>query len=107
MRFTVDLMDHDVTELVNKFIPITGTEPWSRKFTTLRRQLQDNPFLHAWQAEHFGVELKLFQLIEEQERTGQFPVHVRDHLHYKLYGFVSGVVRIYEQLSLTGQKRLT
>lgn len=106
MRFTVDLMDHDVTELVNKFIAITGTEPWSRKFTTLRRQLQGNPFLHAWQAEHFGVELKLLQLIGEQERTGQFPVHVRDHLHYKLYGFVAGVVRIYEQLSLTGQKRL-
>ncbi len=36
--------------------------------------------------------------------THQFPVHVRDHRHYKLYGFV--VVRIYEQLSLTGQKRL-
>ena len=106
MRFTVDVMDHDVTELVNKFIAITGTEPWSRKFTALRRQLQDNRFLHDWQAEHFGVELKLRQLIEEQERTGQFPVDVRDHLHYKLYGFVAGVVRIYEQLSLTGQKRL-
>lgn len=106
MKFAIDVVDRDITELVTKFIAITGAEPWSKKFAVLRRQLRDNPFLRDWQAEHFGVELKLLQLIEEQERTGAFSVHVEDQLHYKLYAFVAGVVRIHERLCLAGQRRL-
>ena len=106
MIFAVDVMDYDVIDLVNRFVEITGIEPWRRKFTTLHRQLKDNSFLREWQTEHFGIEIKFLQLLEEQERTGQFPLQVRDHMHYKVYGFIAGVVRIYEQLSQEGKTRL-
>ena len=33
-------------------------------------------------------------------------MQVRDGVHYSLYAFVAGVVRIYEQLSTAGQTRL-
>lgn len=106
MRFQIDVMDTDVIELVNRFVEITGTEPWSRKFMVLRHQRNENPFLADWQVEHHGIELKFRQLIEEQERTGVFPVQITDYIHYQLYGFIAGIVRIYEQLSPSGQKRL-
>ena len=106
ITFPVDVMDYDVLNLVTRFLAITGTEPWSRKRAALRRQLQENEYLRDWQAEYFGIELKLLELLEEQQRTGQFPIHVRDHMHYKLYGFVAGIVRIHERLSSRGQNRL-
>ena len=52
------------------------------------------------------MELTLLRLLMEQEKTGRFPIKVRDALQYKLCGFVAGVARIYENLPLAGQNRV-
>ncbi|MGH9908661.1 MAG: hypothetical protein ACRD8U_24135, partial [Pyrinomonadaceae bacterium] len=106
MRFEIDLLETEAVSTLNQLFAIPGIEPWRRKFTSLERQLNENGFLRDWQIEHHGIELKLFELLDDYERTGTFPVQVRDFRHYNLYSFVAGVVRIYEQLSSAGKTRL-
>ena len=106
MRFAIELHDTEVVSLLNRLIAITGIEPWRKKFTVLQHQLRENNFLRDWQIERHGIELKLRDLLAEHERTGVFPLQVRDPLHYNLYAFTSGVVRIFEQLSPAGKMRL-
>jgi len=106
MRFEIDVNDYDVVSLLNRLIAITGRAPWGRKFAALQQQLNDNEFLRDYQIERHGIELKLRDLLAEQERTSVFPLPVRDQLQYSLYAFSASVVRIYEKLSPAGKTRL-
>jgi len=106
MRFETNLHDYDAVPLLNRLIEITGDTPWSRKFAALQLHLKQNEFLRHYQMERHGIELKLAQLLAEQDRTGAFPVAVQDHLHYSLYAFSAGVVRIHDTLSPVGKNRL-
>src|SRR6267378_1502945 len=67
-----------------------------------------NHFLRDWQLERFAIELKLANLLQQELKTGIFPIAIQpgDTAHYELYGFVAGVVRMYERLSPRGQNRL-
>jgi hypothetical protein len=106
MRFEIELNDYEVPSLLNRLIAITGREPWERKFAALRKQLNENGFLRDYQIERHGLELTLRDLLSEQERTGVFPLAVRDRLQYRLYAFSASVVRIYDKLSPAGRMRL-
>ena len=106
MRIQTDLLDTQVIDVIDRFVKITGEDPWSRKFEVLKLQLAENSLIGPWQADHHDIELKFLQLLERQQKEGVFPVEVEDHFHYQLYGFFSGVVRIYEQLSPFAQRRL-
>jgi len=106
MRFDINVKDTEVVALVNRFIAITGEEPWVRKFKVLRQHGAENPFLKQWQLERTGIEMKLGHLLARQEAGGRFPILPEDQRHYDLYGFVAGVVRIYERLSPVAQYRL-
>lgn len=106
MRLEIDLHDYDVVPLLNRMIEITGIAPWNRKFESLQQQLTRNNFLREYQIQHNGIELKVYELFLEHERTGAFPVALRDQQQYELYGFAAGLVRIYETLSPAGKHRL-
>lgn len=106
MRFEIEVNDYDIVPLLNRLIAITGIEPWKRKFAALQQQLKENPFLRDYQIERHGLELSLRDLLAEQERTGIFPVSVRNQLQYTFYSFSVGIVRIYDMLALAGRKRL-
>lgn len=106
VRFKIDVHDTEIVGLLNELISITGHAPWARKFLSLSQQLKQNPFLAEFALEHHGIELKFQDLLFQQERDGIFPVKVQDPSHYELYGFASGFVRIYRELSKQGKTRL-
>ena len=106
MRFPIELHDYDIIPLLNRMMEITGVDPWSKKIAALQFHLKQNELLREFQLERHGIELKLGQLMAEQEKSGVFPVAVRDQLQYSLYAFSAGFVRIYNELSLVGQKRI-
>lgn len=106
MRFETELHDYDVVPLLNRLVEITGVTPWNKKFAALHLHLKQNELFHHYQIERHGIEIKLSQLLAEQEKKGVFPVAVQDQLQYSLYAFSASVVRIYDALSPAGKTRL-
>jgi len=106
VRLSVDVNDTEIVSLVHQFLAITGQDPWARKVRVMYEQGRENQFLCQWQLQFCGIEFKLAQLLARQHEEGLFPINPEDELHYELYGFVAGVVRIYEQLTPFGQNRL-
>jgi hypothetical protein len=106
MHFETELHDYDVVPLLNRLFAIAGEKPWQKKFSVLQRQLSENAFLRDYQFERHGIELKLRDLLAEQQGTGTFPVAVRDQAHYRLYAFAASIVRIFDELTSSGKTRL-
>lgn len=106
MYFKLEMRDIDFLPLFDKFVEITGQVPWTKKLGWIQQEIAGNLFMEEWFRERHGLEMKLYELLMEEQQTGQFPVAVRDVQQYNLYGFVGMVNRIYEQLSPSGQTRL-
>jgi hypothetical protein len=106
MRFETDVRDTDFLALLARCVRITGQAAWDKKFEWIRRQRIDNPFLHEWLHERHGIEITLWQLLIQQQETGQFPLDITDQQQYRLCGFVAAVANAYPRLSPLGQNRL-
>lgn len=106
MRFDADVKDTDFLALLVRCCQITGQSAWDKKFEWLRQERRSNPFLHEWLHERHAIEIKLLQLLLQQQETGHFPLAITDEEQYRLYGFVATVARAHENLSLAGRNRL-
>lgn len=106
MYFVPEVHEKDFLSLLEKFIRITGAEPWEKKFLWFRNELIANSYIREWLQERHGMEAKLHELLMKERETGRFPLEIQDIYQYRLYGFVTAVARIYDGLSMPGRVRL-
>ncbi|MDO8789922.1 MAG: hypothetical protein Q7J42_17740 [Sulfuritalea sp.] len=106
MKFSIDVHDTEVSQLLTSLIQITGIEPWSRRFEWLHREFAENPFMEEWLRERCSIEWTFNEVLCSQPLTPQSPFRVENMAQYELVAFAAGVVRIYERLSAVGKHRL-
>lgn len=106
MRFSVDVHDTDVAELMNGLVHITGIEPWKRRFAWLHRELNENHFMEDWLRERCSIEWTMNDVLRNPSLMPQRPFRIENIAQYELVGFAAGTVRCYERLSEVGKRRL-
>jgi hypothetical protein len=106
MKFSIDVHDTEVAQLLESLIQITGIEPWNRRFEWLHRELAENPFMEEWLRERCSIEWTFNEVLCSQPLTPHSPFRIENMAQYELVAFAAGVVRIYEHLSANGKHRL-
>lgn len=106
MRFSIDVHDTEVLDLLLGLIKITGIEPWKRRFDWLQRELNENPYMEEWLRERCLIEWTMNDVLANPSLRPNRPFKVETIAQYELVGFAAGVVRSYERLSDSGKRRL-
>lgn len=105
MRFQTEISFAEVPLAIDRMVGITGTGPWIKRLDWLKREGEENPFMHQWLNDRFGIELALRRRLSSAD-SGENSGVVMGPDAYELAAFASSVVSIHEQLSGKGQKRL-
>ena len=92
--------------LLNKFLSITGWEPWHKRIESLQYQLESNPLLEEFLVERHALELCMGYLKDYHQGTGTIPLVIEGSGQYRLYSFIAMVALVYDGLADKGKKRL-
>lgn len=107
MRFKIDLHSHELPSLFERFVAITGLDPWLRRVEDIAAQVKQNPLLRYYVADRHGLELEFARLFwEAHQDGGRMPKSFDSLGRYELYAFMAGITRVYERLGEVGQRRL-
>jgi len=106
MHLNTEVHDVEIPRLIDKFIAITGMKEWKRRFAWLATQRKQNNLLSDYLGQIYALELELARVRKEIAETGRFGIRIDTVERYRLFAFITGVTKIYERLSPTGQKRL-
>lgn len=105
MKFSIDVLDTEVAQLLLDLIKITDVEPWQRRFEWLHRELNDNPFMEDWLRERCAIEWTMNDILADPSLKIGMPFKLTAMAQYELIGFAAGVVRCYAHLSDRAKKR--
>lgn len=92
--------------MLSQFMDVAGIAAWDKKIAWLKQELTDNPHMEEWLREYHGTELRLCELLVEINDSGKYPQTTSDEPLYELLSFAAGFVRIYDNSSDKGKKRL-
>ncbi|MBI4006839.1 MAG: hypothetical protein HY356_09225 [Gammaproteobacteria bacterium] len=107
MIFNIEIHQNEIPQVFERFVAITGVEPWRHRFEEIARWLKNNPLLRDYVEDRHGLEMELAQLIIEIESNqGQFPISISSPYRYKLFAFMAAVTSINKKLSNCGKRRL-
>lgn len=106
MRFSVEIRDTEVVQLLQALRNITGSEAWVRRFEWLRRELSENPLMGDWLRERCAIELAMQEVLSSSPLVPNQPLELHTRAQYELVAFAAGTVRCYEHLSEGGRRRL-
>ncbi|HYD61690.1 MAG TPA: hypothetical protein VEC35_15090 [Noviherbaspirillum sp.] len=106
MKFSIDVADTEVAQLLLDLVKINGIETWQRRFEWLQRELTDNPFMEHWLRERCSLEWTMNGILADPSLKVGHPFRVTTLAQYELIGFAAGIVRCYDHLSERAQKRL-
>lgn len=63
MKFSIDVYDTEVADLLLDLTKITGIDPWKRRFSWLQRELNENPFMEEWLRERCLIEWTMNEVL--------------------------------------------
>lgn len=106
MRFSIDVHDTEVAELLIGLVQITGIDPWKRRLEWLQRELNENHFMEGWLRERCLLEWTMNDVLSNPLLLPKKPFHLENIAQYELISFAAGVVRSYERLDEIGKRRL-
>ncbi len=106
MRFSIDVRDTEVPQLLNSLAQITGIEPWKRRFEWLQREASENPYMDEWLHERCSIEMTFCEALRSKSLAPQQPFKIEGLDGYDLVAFAAGTVRCYERLTERGKRRL-
>lgn len=106
MRFSVEIRDTEVADLLEALMQITGTEPWERRFQWLQRELSENPLMEDWLRERCAIEWTMREILSDSTLKPNQPFKLQTQAQYELIAFAASAVRCHEQLSESGRRRL-
>lgn len=105
MKFSIDVLDTEVGQLLHDLTQITSIETWKRRLEWLRRETTENPYMKEWLSERCSIEIAFSEALR-QPLALQRPFIVDSMAAYELIAFAAGTVRCYERLSERGKRRL-
>lgn len=105
MRFSIDVLDTEVAQLLHDLTQITGLETWNRRLDWIRRETAENPHMEEWLSERCSIEMAFSEALR-QPLAPQQSFKVKSMAAYELVAFAAGTVRCYERLSERGRRRL-
>jgi hypothetical protein len=106
MRFSVEVQQEQIPELIEQLMGIAGSDVWTRRFAWLKQELRENEHMKEWLLERCGLEWTLMQVVAGGELIDASRYRLDLPGRYELAAFAAGVVAIYGQLSMDAQKRL-
>ena len=106
MRFSIEVHDTEVPQLLEGLTQITGIEPWKRRFEWLQREAAGNLLMEDWLRERCSIEWTFSQVLRSRALMRKQPFRVDNLAQYELVAFAAGTVRCYERLSERGRRRL-
>ncbi|PFH10965.1 hypothetical protein BCF11_3401 [Collimonas sp. PA-H2] len=106
MRFSVEVHDTEVADLLQALMQITGTEPWKRRFDWIQRELNENPLMKDWLWERCAIEWTMREILSDQSLKPNQPFKLQTQAQFELVAFAAGTVRCHKLLSESGRRRL-
>ncbi|QIM50044.1 hypothetical protein G9Q38_13115 [Pusillimonas sp. DMV24BSW_D] len=106
MRFSVEIRDTEMVQLLQSLMSITGPEAWTRRFEWIERELNENSLMEDWLRERCAIELAMREILSSSPLIPKQPLVLRTRAQYELVAFAAGVIRCYERLSEGGRRRL-
>lgn len=106
MRFSVEIRDTEIADLLQALMHITGTEPWDRRFEWLQREFSENPLMEDWLRERCAIEWTMREILSDPTLKPNQPFKLQTQAQYELVSFAASAVRCHQQLSESGRRRL-
>ncbi len=106
MRFSIEIRDTEVLDILHALMQITGIEAWKRRFDWLQRELNENPFMEDWLRERCAVEWAMREVLSDPSVRSDRPFTVLTQSQYELVAFAASIVRCHEYLSEGARRRL-
>jgi len=106
VKFSVEIRDTEVAQLLQALTNITGPEAWLRRFEWLQRELSENPLMEDWLRERCAIELAMREVQSNAPLIPNQPLKLNTRDQYELVAFAAGTVQCYEHLSEGGRRRL-
>jgi len=106
MRFSIQIRDTEVAELLQALMQITGIEAWKRRFEWLQREVGENALMENWLRERCAIEWAMREILSDPSLKANQPFKLQTQSQYELVAFAAGTVRCHEHLSESGRRRL-
>lgn len=107
MRFSTDLLAHELHGKFSYFLGICGIEPWEKCLADLKSQLEALPNLANYVSSRYPIELAMDRALAEYKVRGSPDVQITSRRQYELYAFVATVFEVHLRLGDAGKKRLS
>ncbi|MFM0557749.1 hypothetical protein P0D69_43460 [Paraburkholderia sediminicola] len=106
MRFSVDIRDTEIADLVQDLLQITGQEPWTRRFEWLTRESRDNPLMEDWLMARCAIEWSMREILANPSLHSGRPMRLDNPGKIEPVGFATGIERCHKRFSERGRRRL-
>lgn len=106
MKFSIDVLDTEVWQLLNDLMQITGIEPWTRRFDWIQREVAENQYMGEWLRERCSIEMAFHGVLQSQRFAPHQSFRVESVADYELVAFAAGTTRCFDRLSERGKRRL-